>query len=398
MALVYGLLRPKMIRQREFDKYKHASDAILRQLAHQLRMLRRRAVWPLVASSIWFAIASAISIEVAFGDLGDNTTAHSLALGLLLSWLPIMVLASVVDRNAISSTRCKVLMERWLDISYSLYQQEKMQELVNANSSPTNRVTLPIWGSGPTIVELGEYLGQGRIPSYTGLTFAVVKATQDYRKGAQGISAIDNTDDLVQIAKDVNSRLPVRPLVYYICSIASCVVVYLGVFMALLVSFNTPTVGLGCRSLVYLIFAVLSFVPVASDLLIALGNHLYRTGSTINQTRLWIFRIFGTLATTTLFLTAMAQLLNLFNLCTCKSSIFAGAGGYVDFENGEYYRSHFDVRRYWGVGAGVGFGSPFIFSMYLLFLWRRTKKLWTAEENKEMKRDTTGLIPGDWLR
>ncbi len=66
LALTYGLLRPSIQSDGEFQV---ASAATLSQLAHQLRMLRRCAVWTLVASAAWFVIASGISVGTAFGNL-----------------------------------------------------------------------------------------------------------------------------------------------------------------------------------------------------------------------------------------------------------------------------------------------------------------------------------------
>ena len=35
----------------------------------------------------------------AFNQLGGNAIAHDLALGLLLTWLPILMLMTIIDRN-----------------------------------------------------------------------------------------------------------------------------------------------------------------------------------------------------------------------------------------------------------------------------------------------------------
>lgn len=460
-ALIYGLLRPHINEDDQsrdlfhlsssnssINPYWHTTSVTISQLAHQLRMLRRRAVWPFVASSIWFAISSGISIGVAFGNLGDNTTAHSLALGLLLSWLPIVVLASIVDRNPIASTRCRILLNRWLDMSYCLYRletQEMMdQQVRNQGAMFRNEPIFPgnnepaslsggvqrhdppgshtntersanhhiFWDGGEkTIVELGDFVGQGRIPSYTGLIYAVLQAVQRYdkriRRRDAGLVGKSEVEKIVWIAEVVRPLLWKRPLVYYKYMAVSFVIVYLGVFMAFIVSFNTPTVGLGCRSLMYILFATFSVVPLVVELFIALARGLYRRDSPVNRFRVRIFRFFGLLAATTLCLTAIAQLLNFFNFCTCKASIFqigSAFGGYVDLENGEFYRDYFDVRRYWGAASGIGFASPLISAIFLVYTWRRTMRVWRVEEKYTTPRLPTdesppiGLVPADWLR
>jgi hypothetical protein len=70
-------------------------------------MLRRRGVYPSFVSIFLFFIAYAVSLILAFASVGERTTAHSLALGILLSWLPLMVLFTILDRNPVSADRSK---------------------------------------------------------------------------------------------------------------------------------------------------------------------------------------------------------------------------------------------------------------------------------------------------
>jgi hypothetical protein len=77
-------------------------------LAHHLHLLRRRGMYPLTISIVWFMAAFATGIYQSFREVGDYTIAHSLAVGLLLSWLPILVLMSIADRNPNGVERCTV--------------------------------------------------------------------------------------------------------------------------------------------------------------------------------------------------------------------------------------------------------------------------------------------------
>lgn len=80
---------------------------LLQSMAFQLRMLRRRGVYPAFVSVFLFFIAYAISIALAFADVGERTTTHSLAFGILISWLPLLVLFALLDRNPVSADRSK---------------------------------------------------------------------------------------------------------------------------------------------------------------------------------------------------------------------------------------------------------------------------------------------------
>ena len=88
------------------------SDLVHRRqaLAQSLRENRKKGVVPVFVSVMWFLFSLTISIQASFGDLGNNQTAHDLALGLLLGWLPVMILVTIVDRNptAIEPVRRKL--------------------------------------------------------------------------------------------------------------------------------------------------------------------------------------------------------------------------------------------------------------------------------------------------
>lgn len=73
------------------------------QLARDLREGRKKGVIPVFVSFLWYVFALALTVQLAFDAIGDNQTAHNLAVGLLTGWLPIMVIASTVDRNVVSA-------------------------------------------------------------------------------------------------------------------------------------------------------------------------------------------------------------------------------------------------------------------------------------------------------
>jgi uncharacterized membrane protein (DUF485 family) len=109
-VLMYGLFRPlTTAEESESDEGSEADAVLLRELAatmaFQLRMLRRRGVIPTLGSLATFLIAFVFSVVLAFDDLGDRTTAHSLAIGLLFGWLPLLIISSIIDRNPVSADR-----------------------------------------------------------------------------------------------------------------------------------------------------------------------------------------------------------------------------------------------------------------------------------------------------
>ena len=102
-VLIYGLFRPLSAHHADPD-VRH-SRQLLSDLAYQLRMLRRKNVIPTLASLGTFLIAFIFSIVLAFAELGEHNTPFSLSFGLLVSWLPLLVVFTIVDRNPSSADR-----------------------------------------------------------------------------------------------------------------------------------------------------------------------------------------------------------------------------------------------------------------------------------------------------
>ena len=71
-------------------------------------------------------------------------------------------------------------------------------------------------------------------------------------------------DDTIEfydsLAEDFEEDLTHRPTSWWICWACGGIFVSASVFMAIMVSFNTPTIGLGCRSLTWLMFWLLSSI------------------------------------------------------------------------------------------------------------------------------------------
>ena len=85
------------------------------KLADQIRKQRKKGVIPIFITTMWFLFSLAISFQTAFGQLGDNATAHNLALGFLLSWLPILILTTIVDRNPVAAQSTLIELNGLLD-------------------------------------------------------------------------------------------------------------------------------------------------------------------------------------------------------------------------------------------------------------------------------------------
>ena len=360
-ALIQGALAPLLRRgagdghipDKKWERLQHITS----NLAFQLRMQRRKAVWPLAVSIAWFLIAFVISIVTALADLGDNTKAHSLALGLLLLWLPVVVVMAIIDRNPVAAERCQILIERWL------FNVDAILEHTDPDTIPQ------LWRVGDTQSKfsIGPFVGQGRRLRYCGVASAVLDKIENPKVPHLLLSGLQSNPDFERALKK-------RPWSWWITWITGQLIVTIGYSMAFMVSFNTPTVGFGCRSLLYTIWYAFSSI---SWLILGFQQ----------EPPLWLRRFSwlpNTLASFALLTIMILQVVGGLNDCTCKSSVFGTKtyGGYMDFENGSFYHRAYHVQRYWISAAVIGFFGCTLPIAWALRQWSKRSNLWKTSESK----------------
>ncbi|KPI43622.1 uncharacterized protein AB675_6994 [Cyphellophora attinorum] len=359
-----GTLWPLLEDQEIHETQRHQLHILTANLAYQLRLQRRKAVWPVAVSIIWFLIAFIISVVTAFADLGDNTKAHSLALGLLLSWLPVIVVTSIVDRNPVSATRCATLIQRWL---YN----------VSAVVPVTIAPSVPLWTQSIEEAlekpmdqfDIGAFVGQGRRLRYCGIVNGVLDKIK--YEDEKHLRLADLTANATPNSFEACIRS--RPRSWYIIWLLSQAIVIMAFSMAFEVSFNTPTIGFGCRSLAYFIWFLVSSVSW-----VILG--IWQEPSDLLRCISWFTNGFSALA---LFTIMMLQLTNGLNSCLCKVSVFGSRtyGGYMDFENGEFYHRHYHVQKYWIPASVFGLLSCSAPIFWAVRRWSKSSSLWKVSED-----------------
>ena len=365
VALLRGVLFPYVGSTGLSNDLREQLVNLNQHLAFQLRLQRRRGVWPLAFNLVWFLLAFIFSIVVAFDEsLGDNSTAHSLALGLLLTWLPVVVVATIVDRNPISATRCKVLIERWLYNIDGLFAMDLR--------SPQPRLPRHEWARGEQTdtFSVGGFVGQGRRMRYCAVTDTVLDMIGNKTSTEMPLPGPDQ-------ATILQTNLPKRSPAWYGVWVLSGLIVTLAFGMAFLVSYKTPTVGLGCRSLAYMVWYLTSSI---SWVLLFFCQEPHRVVRYISQ-------VANALAAVFLWAIMLLQVLNGMNNCFCKSSAFETglSNGYMDFESGPFYQVAYDVVLTWGVATGFGLAGCFSVLFWLFRRYDGDKKLWRVKEQAEMR-------------
>ena len=397
-----------------------------RKLAKTLRDGRRRGVVPVFIAVMWFLFALGISIQGAFGHLGKNHTAHDLALGLLLAWLPVLILCSIVDRNPAAADNTRLKLNSLLEhVRIALLDEDLQVTLLKDLESPsshdfdwTQELNYDEYSHGDFFT---RFAGQGRKRFHYG-------AAQPILAGSEATFIAGYGRNWLQNAKLARSKLilgeekspGLRSFDFReLWQILSATILVTGTTAgAFLISFFTPTVGLGCRSGGYLIFVILAVFTLITEMFVwwflpegvlpesPTGDWLRRhstnsamermvTGITRNLERvdgdawtlearkrmrkllMWwtalslrdqleilFFRPYELVSSGWLCYIILAQTLGSYQNCGCMASSWSTLGGYVDFEDYAYYRSA-GVVVYWATGTTL---SCFIMSVGFAFI------------------------------
>ena len=336
------------------------------KVATSIRRERRRGAVQVLVSLAWFLVAMGISINKAFGDLGEGATAHNLALGLLMSWLPVLMAATIVDRNPMDAHYVRAKLNKYFD---GIGVVERPNILSEARQ----------------LEVLGEFAGQGRVRWHYGVAHPFLRTLETMPGMGRGWSKMyESTDQLSttrtyfdRLRFDLNELWQMTASFLMVCSCS------LGAFF---ISYYTPTVGLGCRSGGYMIFGLNAIGCLIMEM--AAWVFLYPgIGPRIAQ---WVLRICEFTNFCWLVYIIFAQTFGIYNSCRCKSSMWGGAGGYMDFEGVQYYKSY-GIERSWMLGTLIACMFLGIGLMYVVEQWCRQSFLWTQDWGSAMD----GLL---WVR
>jgi hypothetical protein len=219
---------------------------------------------------MWFLFAFALSIQAAFGDLGQNTTAHDLALGCLLTWFPILIMGSIVDRNPIASEAIRKKLNTLVDhVRHALRDKQHRDDFIYSFKDQSNFEDLKAEVRHLATLSVGEdmknffqeFAGQARVRWHYGAAHPILSDIENCYIADKGRNWLANEAEAR--ASLVTGRSNDEGLVWFdvreFWQIASAVIIVGGSCGgAFILSYFTPTVGLGCRSGGYTIFFCIS--------------------------------------------------------------------------------------------------------------------------------------------
>ena len=240
-----------------------------------MRGARKRGVVPVYISTSWFLFSLAISIQSAFGLIGLNVEAHDLALGCLLAWLPVLILCSIVDRNPVYTddirNKLNYLVDRvrlslkndtvrsmYLETIHNRDYQASMREWVEKISRQCDYMN----------DFFIDFAGQGRQRWHYGCSHPIthdIERAFIAREGRDWLRHEEEARTLLVLG-DVRGGLDLfdnREL----WQISGAIFVVGGTILgASVLSYFTPTVGLGCRTFGYLLFWIIACVLLCAEI------------------------------------------------------------------------------------------------------------------------------------
>ncbi|KAF2747430.1 hypothetical protein M011DRAFT_43793 [Sporormia fimetaria CBS 119925] len=422
-----------------------------RILAREVREMRRRGAVPAFVSTLWFLFAFALSIQDAFGDLGGNATAHDLALGCLLAWFPILIMGSIVDRNPIAAEPIRKKLNALVDhVRHALSDPQHCEHFINTfREEPRfpmlrTKVQNVVRNSKYMKNFFSDFAGQARVRWHYGAAHPILSDIEDCYIAKKGRNWLKNEDEARAslVLGPVNEGLVWFDIREF-WQIASAIIIVGGSCGgAFILSFFTPTVGLGCRSGGYTIFFCIalgllvfemtiwlllspnqaltsdhgmwrSLRRTASDLgdrgaelligcavwvallfpwkdTLAVKGYVKDTAQDIREwspERKWevlFFRPVETFNTIWLVYIVFAQVFGGYRTCECVTSGWAGGGGYLDFNVQDTSNSHW-VLWYWTTGTLLT-GLVLAFSMfYITVEWCQQSFLSTEDYDAAMQ-------------
>lgn len=167
-------------------------------LAQSLRENRKKGVVPVFVSLMWFLFSLSISIQASFGDLGSNQTAHDLALGLLLGWLPIMILVTIVDRNPTAIEAIRRKLNNLVDETRSALLDPELRDSYMADTRRTRRDFDWTECLRDEDFYYGDFFthfsGQGRVRWHYGVAHSILAGIESSFMAAEGRNWLKDPD------------------------------------------------------------------------------------------------------------------------------------------------------------------------------------------------------------
>jgi hypothetical protein len=334
------------------------------------------------------------SLLLAFAHIGENTTAHNLALGFALCWITPLVVASVVDRNPTAIKDLKGKFNRLLrDVRLAMQSPEAQQALSNEiGAGPDNLINsagIEAMASLPDEFFI-DFAGQGRLRWHTGVAHPILAGIERSFAAEYGRGWLSQEMHAIRALLLVHGKKGFRIFDLHLiwqCA-AAFLIVYGNLAAGIIISYYTPTVGLSCRSGGYTLFAILTFVAAMGEAGLEILSIYHQAARRIASFALTFLEFCN--VCWLIFIT-LAQTFGLYQTCWCLSSAdIRGEQGYIQFDSfGQDTLNIVSVA--WSLGTGLAGGILTTSLGYIVWQWCEQSHMMSTDYAKA----STGL---KWTR
>lgn len=282
-----------------------------------------------------------------FSNIGPTEQADNLGLGLMLAWIPVLILSSIVDRNPANSSSVENNLnqlvggvQQELISNFDLKQRRRLGSLPAPPAPPQSSGTQQgrrgsmVASSGSIRTDWidalkedafkGEFFvgfgGQGRRRWHYGVANAVLAGLEDEfikKYGRDWLRLHDAREKLVKPGRS--------PGIYFfdlreLWHVASSGLVVVGtMFGAFILNYFTPPIGIGCRSGGYAIFCFLVTISFVVEMAVWwwTSNHTSDEFREQEKWEHWFFIPTEIIALSWLLYMVIAQSAGLYNTCWC---------------------------------------------------------------------------------
>lgn len=274
-----------------------------------------------------------------------------MALSFLLTWFPILVLLSIIDA---SPAGCLEIVQPFNDIlracRLQLRDAKFRTDLAKECGVPVGRFTFTQSSLSSTQGMFHKFAGQGRQRWFLGAAPSIMADTEEHYIADAGRGWLLGEEKAMKallLPPARQRRSPFYPDKFG-QSLAAFAIVVGCATSAILISYFTPTVGLGCRSAGYTIF--ISVTVGLALLETAMWN---LTDSRHTSFRSWasgILTLGEAINTTWAVYISLAQTLGVYESCECKANHWGLEESYIDMSRQEETPSD-EIIAYWLTGT-----------------------------------------------
>jgi hypothetical protein len=342
-----------------------------------------------------------------FSNIGSIEQPDNLGLGLMLAWIPVLILSSIVDRNPANSVLVEKSLNQLLSgVQRSLltadHQEQVRRGSVNepANSSrgrDRRRSSMVATGqqeqvSPDWIQELSKgyfkedffigFGGQGRRRWHYGVAYTIVAGIEDEFVKEYGRDWLQHPEARDKLVK------PYKPYGIFffdlreLWQIASSAVVVTGtIFGAFILNYFTPPVGVDCRSGGYAIFCCW----VTLIFILEMAAWWWTSKHTDDEFKVqrflerWFFIPAETISICWFLYTVIAQATGIYNNCWCLTW-----GGWFNFQTTNYWNAP-GVKGHWITALCLSLTVMVLSFAFIIAEWCTQSHMATDNYKKAMK-------------